>query len=71
MSLGEDHTDTLCTMNNIGVLLSDQGDLIQAEVIFEKVFLGFTKSCGESHIETIRAKNNLLLLRKRKATVAG
>ena len=53
-------------MNNIGVLLSDQGHLDEAEVIFEKVFLGFTKSCGASHVETIRANNNLLLLRKRK-----
>ena len=68
--LGEDHTDTLCTMNNIGVLLSDQGNLEEAEAIFEKVFMGFTKSCGETHLETIRAKNNLLLLRKRKTTAS-
>ena len=67
---GEEHTDTLCTMNNIGVLLSDQGNLEEAETIFEKVFMGFTKSCGETHVETIRAKNNLLLLRKRKTTAA-
>ena len=67
---GEDHTDTLCTMNNIGVLLSDQGNLEEAETIFEKVLMGFTKSCGETHVETIRAKNNLLLLRKRKTTAA-
>ena len=65
-TIGTDHADTLCTMNNIAVLLSDQENYIEAEKLYEKVFLGFSKIFGSEHTETKRAKNNLALLQKKK-----
>ena len=67
-TIGTDHADTLCTMNNIAVLLSDQENYIEAEKLYEKVFLGFSKIFGSEHTETKRAKNNLALLQKKKKT---
>ena len=53
-------------MNNIAVLLSDQEQYNEAEILYEKVSIGFFKALGPEHVETKRAKNNLLLLQKKK-----
>ena len=53
-------------MNNIAVLLSDQDNYNDAEILYEKVFLGFSNTFGFEHAETKRAKNNLALLQKKK-----
>ena len=42
--LGPDHSSTLMTVNNLGVLYHDQGKLSEAESMFQWALLGYTKN---------------------------
>ena len=65
-AVGVNHPETLFTMANIAVLLTDQNDLQGAETYFKKVLDGFTVTYGEDNTETKRALHNLTVLQKRK-----
>jgi Tfp pilus assembly protein PilF len=41
--LGKEHTSTLGTVNNFGILCSNQGELVEAEKMVERALQGYEK----------------------------
>ena len=58
-ALGPNHTSTLDTVNNLGVLYRDQGKLAQAEQMYRRALMGFQKSLGLEHPSTVLVMNNM------------
>jgi tetratricopeptide (TPR) repeat protein len=56
---GEEHPDTLSTMNNLAETLSAQGNLDGARHIQEKVLEIRRRTLGEEHPDTLTTMNNL------------
>ena len=56
--LGDDHRDTLRSMNNMGFLLQSQGKHEEAEPYFREALEGSRRVLGDDHPETLRAINN-------------
>jgi tetratricopeptide (TPR) repeat protein len=52
-ALGAEHTDTIMTVNNLGVLYSDQGKLAEAEQMNKRALAGYEKALGREHKSTI------------------
>ena len=48
-ALGQDHTSTLNTVNNLGNLYADQGKLKEAEEMYQRALKGYEKTVGSSH----------------------
>ena len=46
-------------MNNLGVVLTDQGKYDEAKLMYEKLLIIFKKNYGENHPETARTLENL------------
>ncbi|KAK4097173.1 hypothetical protein N658DRAFT_561942 [Parathielavia hyrcaniae] len=63
-ALGRDHTSTLDTVNNLGVLYADQGRLAEAESMYQRALEGKEKALGRDHTSTLDTVNNLGLLYK-------
>jgi Tfp pilus assembly protein PilF len=61
-ALGPDHTSTLDTVNNLGLLYCDQGKLNEAEEMFRRALAGRKKALGPDHTSTLGTVNNLGLL---------
>ncbi|KAN0075779.1 HET domain containing protein [Elaphomyces granulatus] len=61
-ALGPDHTSTLLTVNNLGLLYADQGKLDEAEKMYQRVLQGTEKASGPDHTLTLYTVNNLGLL---------
>ena len=61
-ALGPEHTSTLTTVGNLGLLYSDQGKLEQAEQMYERALRGEEKAVGPEHTSTLNTVNNLGLL---------
>ena len=45
-ALGLDHTSTLSTINNLGILYRDQGKLAEAEQMYVQALAGYEKALG-------------------------
>jgi len=60
-ALGVDHTSTLDTVNNLGVLYRNQGKLNEAEEFYKRALKGY-KALGTDHTSTLNTVNNLGIL---------
>jgi serine/threonine protein kinase/tetratricopeptide (TPR) repeat protein len=60
--LGEQHADTLMSLNNLAALYLNQGKHGQAEPLFTRLLELRRRVLGEDHIETLRTMNNLAVL---------
>ena len=58
-TLGDDHPDTLTTMNNLAATLRNQGDLAGARALQEQVLEARRRVLGEEHPDTLTSMNNL------------
>ena len=56
---GPDHTETLHTVNNLGILYADLGKLEQAEQMYKRALAGKEKTWGPDHTSTLTAVDNL------------
>ena len=60
IALGAEHTSTLDTVYNLGILYADQGKLAEAETMYERALRGFETAHGADNITTyIPALNTL------------
>jgi tetratricopeptide (TPR) repeat protein len=59
--LGEEHPDTLMSMSNLALTYSDQGRLVEAEVLGTQVLDASKRVLGEEHPDTLMSMNNLAL----------
>jgi len=57
--LGEEHPDTLTSMNNLASTLKNQGDLSGARELQELVLAARRRILGEEHPDTLTSMNNL------------
>jgi Tetratricopeptide repeat/TIR domain len=57
--LGEEHPDTLTTMNNLARTLQAQGDLAGARELHGSVLEARRRILGEEHLDTLTSMNNL------------
>lgn len=48
-ALGPDHTSTLNTINNLGLLYSDQGKLKKAKKVYQQRLEDYKKGLGPDH----------------------
>jgi tetratricopeptide (TPR) repeat protein len=61
-ALGRDHASILNTVNNLGLLYRDQGNLDEAEQMYIRALAGKEKALGRDHTSTLNTVNNLGLL---------
>ncbi|KAJ5183227.1 TPR repeat protein [Penicillium capsulatum] len=61
-ALGADHTSTLDTVDNFGVLYRVQGKLDHAEQMYQRSLAGKEKALGADHISTLETINSLGIL---------
>ncbi|KAH6383964.1 hypothetical protein HBI60_252390 [Parastagonospora nodorum] len=59
---GPEHTSTLNTVNNLGVLYKNLGRLDEAEKMYQRALQGKEKAWGPEHTSTLDTVNNLGLL---------
>ena len=57
--LGEEHPDTLGSMNNLALTIKAQGDLVSAQRLHERVLGVITRVLGEEHPDTLTSIGNL------------
>ena len=57
---GEEHPDTLTSMNNLAVTFHAQGDLRGARALQERVLEARRRVLGEEHPDTLMSMNNLV-----------
>jgi tetratricopeptide (TPR) repeat protein/tRNA A-37 threonylcarbamoyl transferase component Bud32 len=57
--LGEEHPQTLSSINQMGVLLDSQGKLEEAERYYREALEKFRRVLGEEHPETLTSINNM------------
>ncbi|MGQ0629267.1 MAG: tetratricopeptide repeat protein, partial [Phycisphaerales bacterium] len=57
--LGEEHKDTITSINNMGVLLQAQGKLAEAETCLREALERSRRLLGESHPNTLDSVNNM------------
>jgi len=69
--LGAEHPDTAGTLNNLALLLVDQGDLVAAQPLYERALAIAEKACGPEHPTTATSLNNLANLLEAKGDLAG
>ena len=60
--LGEEHTDTLASMNNLAILYRDQGRNDEAEPLQVRTLQIQKRVLGEEHQETLRSMINVAIL---------
>ncbi|KFA68901.1 hypothetical protein S40285_09512 [Stachybotrys chlorohalonatus IBT 40285] len=56
---GPEHTSTLSTLNNLGLLYAHQGQLKKAEDMYNRALKGKEKAWGPEHTSTLDTLNNL------------
>ena len=66
-TLGAEHAATVTVVNNLALLLRDQGDIAAARPLFERAVKGAEKLFGDQHPATAASVGNLALLLKTKA----
>ncbi len=59
---GPEHTSTLDTVNNLGILYADQGKMAEAEEMYVRALRGQEKAWGPEHTSTLSTVNNLGIL---------
>ena len=57
--LGEEHPQTLASINQMGVLLDSQGKLEEAERYYREALEKYRRVLGEEHPETLTSINNM------------
>ena len=62
-ALGAEHTSTLDTVNNLGILYADQGKMAEAEAMYVRALQGYEKAVGADHPRTRVIARNLNTLR--------
>jgi tetratricopeptide (TPR) repeat protein len=62
---GAEHTSTLDTVNNLGLLYADQGKMAEAEAMYVRALRGYEKLSWVSPARIESVKQYLLSLRKR------
>jgi tetratricopeptide (TPR) repeat protein len=62
-ALGPEHPHTAASLNNLGLLLRDQGDYAGARPLFERAMAICDKALGPEHPDTARVCGNLARLR--------
>lgn len=68
--LGEEHPDTLSSMNNLGALYSNQRRLTEAEALFVQVLDARKRVLGIEHQNTLNTMTNLAQLYDRQGRTA-
>ena len=69
--LGPDHPDTLDSMNNLAMLLKDQGKLEEAEPLFQQCLAGRKKVLGPDHPDTLITMYNFASFLEEKGDLAN
>ena len=59
--LGEEHHETLNTINNLAMCVSDRGRYAEAEALYRQALEVKRRVLGEEHPDTIRTINNLAI----------
>ena len=62
VALGPEHTSTLNTGDNLGILYLGQGELAEAEAMYQWALVGFEKALRPEHTSTLDTVNNLSIL---------
>ena len=57
-TLGAEHTSTLHTVNNLGVLYRNQGKLVEAEKMYMRAMQGYENALGPENVATYRPALN-------------
>jgi hypothetical protein len=57
-ALGPDHTSTLDTVNNLGLLYANQGKLAEAEKMYIRALQRCEEALGPDHTSTLSTVNN-------------
>ena len=70
-ALGPEHPYTATSLNNLAVLLRDQGDLAGARPLFERALAIHEKALGPEHPDTAASLNNLAGLLRDQGDLAG
>jgi Tetratricopeptide repeat len=52
------------SLNNLGFLLQDQGDLVGARPLLERGVAIFEKALGPEHLDTVMVRKNLFRLER-------
>ena len=65
-ALGPDHSSTLTTVNNLGVLYADQGCLAEAEKMYNRALAGLEKALGPDHSSTLNSVFGLGIVYRRQ-----
>jgi len=60
---GAEHTSTLGTVNNLGLLYADQGKMTEAEAMYVRALQGYENAVGADHPRTRVIARNLNALR--------
>ncbi|MBV9037636.1 MAG: tetratricopeptide repeat protein, partial [Acidobacteriaceae bacterium] len=68
--LGEEHHDTLSTMDDLAIVFHQQGKFVQAEPIFKQVLEVRRRILGEQHPDTLRSMNNVAEIYLREGNFA-
>ncbi|KAK5310609.1 hypothetical protein LTR93_011989 [Exophiala xenobiotica] len=58
-ALGADHTSTLNTVHNIGLLYADEGKLGEAEQMYQRALAGIEKALGTDRMSTLNTVRGL------------
>ncbi|KAI9759277.1 MAG: hypothetical protein M1840_003498 [Geoglossum simile] len=69
-ALGPEHTSTLGTVGNLGILYSDQGKLTEAEAMYQRALTGYEKALGPEHTSTLISVHNLGILYRNQGKLA-
>src|SRR2546430_1263907 len=69
-ALGRDHTSTLMTVNNFGLLYWNQGKLAEAEQRYVRALAGYEKALGPDHTSTLAIVHNLGFLYRNQGKLA-
>jgi tetratricopeptide (TPR) repeat protein len=59
---GAEHTSTLDTANNLGLLYKNQGKMVRAEDMYVRALRGYEKAVGKDHPRTQKIARNLQAL---------
>ena len=70
-TFGKDHPETALSLNDLALLLQDQGDLAGARQLHERALAIREKALGQDHPDTAESLNNLALLLKAQGELAA
>ena len=57
--LGDEHPETLLSINNMAKMLHEQGRMTEAEPLFREALTGLRQALGSRHPNTIVSLNNM------------